>query len=152
MKRPTTKGKAPISFGVACLSDPAENGGNSGERVLWSIYWWYPHVDRPTFGRRIDAIQKDFLAWHVTSEGFVNYCLKNPLGLPFGQLLKCSSNLILGSKGSAGISGLEWAAATPMHRHSHELLSQTRFIHLSAASVSCATLSGEFQRSALGRA
>src|SRR5215471_7280117 len=98
---------------VLAFSDRVENGGNSGERVLWAIYWRDPHVDRPTFGRRIDAIQKDFLAWHVTSEGLFSYFLKNLLGLPFGQLLKCSSDLILGSRGSAGISGLEWAAAGP---------------------------------------
>jgi hypothetical protein len=40
-----------------------------------------------------------------------SYLLKNLLGLPFGQLLKCASDLIFGPKGSAGITGLEWAAA-----------------------------------------
>jgi|SRR5208337_2290779 len=121
MKRPTTKDKAPISSGVswpspialkmAAIEESASCGPFiGGIRTL---------IGRP-LGGRIDAIQEDFLAWHVASEGLFSYFLKYPLGLPFGQLLKRSSDLILGSRGSAGISGLEWAAARFTSRARHD--------------------------------
>ena len=121
MKRPTTKDKALISSGVSWPSPISlKMAAIAGSASCGPFIGGIRTLIGRTFGRRIDAIQNDFLAWHVTSEGLFSYFLKNLLGLPFGQLLKCSSDLILGSRGSAGISGLEWAAARFTFRARHD--------------------------------
>jgi hypothetical protein len=42
----------------------------------------------------------------------LKYFLKELLSFPFGQLLQGLSGLVFGSRGTAGISGLERAAAS----------------------------------------
>ena len=87
MKRPTTKDKAVVSSGVSWPCPSALKIAAIAESASWGPFiGGIGTLIGRAFGRRIDAIQNDFLAWHVTSEGLFNYFLKNLLGLPFGQL------------------------------------------------------------------
>ena len=67
-----TKDKAVVSSGVRlALSESVANRGDGGERVLGLFIGGIGTLNRPSFRRRIDAVEEHPLAGHVAGEGLV---------------------------------------------------------------------------------